>query len=106
MQGQAETGRELTVKMEFRVGGDAAQNLQLQIIVQMPVDMVQHPLHPGLILSKRRRHGSSSVAVPSNPKRWWMCSTDLAVVAGAALLHQRTMASSMAKRPTFHAMRR
>lgn len=39
---------ELPVEMKFREGGDAAHRFQVQIRVEMPVDMVQHPLHPGL----------------------------------------------------------
>jgi hypothetical protein len=56
MHGQPEGRPELPVEMEFRKGRDTAYRLQVQIIVEMPVDMVQHPLHPGMIGLERRLH--------------------------------------------------
>jgi hypothetical protein len=46
------------VEVIFRVGGDAAQRVQVQILVQMPVDVIQHPLHPGMVVLQRRFHPS------------------------------------------------
>jgi hypothetical protein len=65
MHGQPEGRHELPVEMEFREGRDAAHRFQVQITVEMLVDMVQHPLHPGMIVSKRRLHRPSSVAATS-----------------------------------------
>ncbi|GAA3110317.1 hypothetical protein GCM10010520_63470 [Rhizobium viscosum] len=58
MHRQTEGRRELPVKVKLREGCDAAQRIQIQIIVQMPVYVIQHPLHPGMVVSKRRLHGS------------------------------------------------
>jgi len=58
MHGQPEGRRELPVEMIFRVGCDIAQRIQVQILVQMPVDVIQHPLHPGMVALKRRLHRS------------------------------------------------
>ena len=58
MYGQPEGRRELPVEMELGPGGDAAQRIQIQIVVEMPVDMIQHPLHPGMVVLKRRLHRS------------------------------------------------
>ena len=58
MHGQTEGRRELPVEMIFRVGCDAAQRIQVQIVIQMPIYVIQHPLHPGMIMSKRCRHRS------------------------------------------------
>jgi hypothetical protein len=44
------------VAMIFLVGCDAAQRVQVQIVVQMPVYVIQHPLHPGMEVLKRRLH--------------------------------------------------
>jgi hypothetical protein len=62
MHGQPEGRRELPVEMEFREGGNSAQAVQIQIRVEMLVDMIQHPPHPGLIVLQCRRHRPSSVA--------------------------------------------
>jgi hypothetical protein len=58
MHGQPEGRRELPVKMIWRIGCDAAQRVQVQIVIQMSVDVIQHPLHPGMVVSKRRLHRS------------------------------------------------
>ncbi|ULR46879.1 hypothetical protein [Rhizobium sp. K102] len=56
MHGQTEGRRELPMEMIFRVGCDIAQRIQVQIIVQMPVYVIQHPLHAGMVVLKRRLH--------------------------------------------------
>jgi hypothetical protein len=58
MHGQPEGRRELPVEMIFRVGCNAAQRIQVQIVVQMPLYVIQHPLHPGMVVLKRRLHRS------------------------------------------------
>jgi hypothetical protein len=58
MHGQPEGRRELPVEMIFRVGCDAAQRVQVQIVVQVPVYVIQRPLHPGMVVLKRRLHRS------------------------------------------------
>jgi hypothetical protein len=58
MHGQPEGRRELPVEMILRKGRDAAHRFQVQINVEMLVDVVQHPLHPGMIVLKRRPHRS------------------------------------------------
>ena len=58
MDRQPEGRRELPVEMIFRIGRDAAQRIQVQIVVQMLVDVVQHPLHPGMVALKRRLYHS------------------------------------------------
>jgi hypothetical protein len=62
MHGQPEGRRELPLEMKFREGRNCTQRVQVQISVEMPVDMVQHPPHPILIVLQRRRHRPSSVA--------------------------------------------
>ena len=56
MHGQPEGRRELPVEVVFREGRDAAHRIQVQIVIQMPVDVIQHPLHPGMVVVKRRLH--------------------------------------------------
>ena len=56
MHGEPEGRRELPVEMIFRVGRDTAQRVEVKILVQMPVDVIEHPLHPGMVVSKRCRH--------------------------------------------------
>ena len=56
MHGHPEGRHELPVEMEFRKGGDPAHRFQVQIAVEMLVDIIQHPLHPGMIVLKRRLH--------------------------------------------------
>jgi len=58
MHGQPEGRRELPVEMIFREGRDAADRVQVQIAVEVPVHVIQHPSHPGMIISQRRRHRS------------------------------------------------
>jgi hypothetical protein len=51
--------------MKLREGRNTAHRFQVQIQIQitakMPVNMVQHPLHPGLVVLKRRLHRPSAV---------------------------------------------
>jgi hypothetical protein len=79
MHGQAKGRRELPVEMKFREGGDAAQRFQVKVTVEMLVNMVQHPLHPGMIVFDRCRHRlflrGSIILAPSATMR----SADLAV---------------------------
>ena len=49
MHGQPEGRRELPVEMIFRIGRDAAQHVQVQIVVGMQVYVIQHPPHPGMV---------------------------------------------------------
>jgi hypothetical protein len=49
MHGQPEGRRELPVEMKLREGCNTAHRFQVQITVKMPVNIVQHPPHPGLI---------------------------------------------------------
>jgi hypothetical protein len=54
---------ELLVEMIFRVGCDAAQRVQVQIVVQMPVYVIQHRcIRPGSF--EAPPSSSSSVAAP------------------------------------------
>lgn len=69
--------------MEFRERRDGAQRFQIQIVVQMLVDVIQHPLHSGMVVFKRRLHrvflrGNTSYAVFDKPG-----STDLAIRHGS-----------------------
>jgi hypothetical protein len=66
MHGQSEGRRELPVEMKLREGRNAAHRFQVQITVKMPVDMVQHPPHPGLIVFQRRLHRPCSVAAQAS----------------------------------------
>ena len=54
MHGQPEGRRELPVEVIFRESRDAAHRIQVQIVVQMLVNVIQHPLHPGMIVVNRR----------------------------------------------------
>ncbi|GGE56283.1 hypothetical protein GCM10011317_12920 [Niveispirillum cyanobacteriorum] len=83
--------------MEFRVGGDAAQPFQIKFFIQMLIDMIQHPQHPGLVTSKRRLHVGpfgGEVMDGTLPRVAPARSTDLAVLAWT----YRTIASSTAGR--------
>jgi hypothetical protein len=51
--------------VELGEGRHAAHRFQVQLTVEMLVDMVQHPLHPGMIVLKRRLHRPFSVATPA-----------------------------------------
>ncbi|GBQ92662.1 hypothetical protein AA23498_1512 [Acetobacter nitrogenifigens DSM 23921 = NBRC 105050] len=51
MGGEAEGRRELAMEVVFRESGDGAQRIKAQIVVQMTVDVVEHALHPCLVLS-------------------------------------------------------
>ena len=55
MHGQLEGRRKLPVEMKPGEGRDAAHRFQIEITVKMPVDMNKHPLHPGMVVLKRRR---------------------------------------------------
>jgi hypothetical protein len=56
MDGQPEGRRKLPVEMKLREGGDPAHRFQVQIAVKMPVYVIQNPLHPDMIVVKRRLH--------------------------------------------------
>lgn len=58
MHRQPEGRRELPVEVKLRIGRDTTQRVQVQIVVQVPVDVIEHPLHPGMVVLKRRRHRS------------------------------------------------
>src|SRR5262245_53802847 len=81
MHGQPEGRRELPVEMIFREGCDAAQRVQVQIVVQMPVYVIQHPLHPGMVALKRRFHRSILRSSPSYAHADMTRTTDLAVLS-------------------------
>jgi hypothetical protein len=42
--------------MELGEGRDAAHRFQVKITVKLPVYVIQHPLHPGMVILKRRLH--------------------------------------------------
>src|ERR1700754_4284138 len=84
MHGQPEGRRELPVEMIFRVGRDAAQRVQVQIVIQMPVDVIQHPLHPGMVALQRRLHGSVLRGSTRQAHADMPRSTDLAVLSRVA----------------------
>src|SRR5690348_6863033 len=67
--------------MIFRVGCDAAQHIQVQIVVQMPIDVIQHPLHPGMVVLKPRLHRSVLRGSTSQAHAGMTRSTDLAVLS-------------------------
>jgi len=56
MHGEPEGCRGLPVEVIFREGCDPAHSVQVQVIFQMPVDVIQHPLHPGMVVVKRPLH--------------------------------------------------
>jgi hypothetical protein len=80
MGGATVRRRELPVEMKFREGHNTAHRFQVpRITVEMPINIVQPPPHPGLMVLQRR---------PSSPllrggSSWSLtamtCSTDLAV---------------------------
>ena len=59
MHGQPEGRRKLPVEMKLREGRNTAHRVQVQFAVEMPVDIVQHSPHPGLIVLQRRLHRPS-----------------------------------------------
>jgi hypothetical protein len=56
MHGQFEDRCKLPVEVKFGDSRNAAHRFQVQITVRMLVYVVQHPLHPGMVVSKRRLH--------------------------------------------------
>jgi len=58
MHGQPEGCRELPMEVVSRKGRNCAHRIQIQIIVQMLVNVIQRPLHPGMICVKRYLHRS------------------------------------------------
>jgi hypothetical protein len=56
MHGQLEGRRKLPMEMKFGECRNAAHRFQIQITVQMLVYVGQHPLHPGMVVLKRRLH--------------------------------------------------
>jgi len=44
--------------MEFRTGGDAAERVQVEVVVQVLVDVLQHLLHADVMVRERRVHRS------------------------------------------------
>jgi hypothetical protein len=54
MQGHFEGRRELAVKMKLLKGRDRAHRVQVQIAVEMPIDVIERPPHPGLIVLRPR----------------------------------------------------
>src|ERR1044072_6303652 len=95
--------------MIFRIGCDPAQRVQVQIVVQMPVYVIQHPLHPGMVVLKRRLHRSVIRGSTSQAHADMMLSTDLAVLSQveerrkepSKLEHQPRRAASIAATSIF-----
>jgi len=50
MHGQREGRREQPMEMVFREGRYAAQHIEVQIVIGMPVYVIQHPLHPDMVV--------------------------------------------------------
>ncbi len=68
MHRQPEGRCELPMEMELGECGHAAQLVQVQIAVEMLINVIQDPLHPGMVVSKRRRHYLVlAVAEPNSP---------------------------------------
>src|ERR1700760_1475931 len=66
--------------MKLRERRDAAQCVQVQIVVEVPVNVIQHPLHPGMVILKRRLHRRRSLHGDTRYTRGGVArSTDLAV---------------------------
>src|SRR4051794_27284091 len=82
MHGQPEGRHELPMEVELRECCDAADRPQIQIVVQMPVDVIQHPMHPGMVVSKRRSHHPDLRGATSYAHMGMTCSTYLAVRLG------------------------
>lgn len=56
MDGQPEGRRELPVEMIFGVGRNTAQQIQVQIVMEMLIDVIAYPLHSRLMFLNRRCH--------------------------------------------------
>jgi hypothetical protein len=56
MQTKAKGCLELPMEVELGKSRYAAYRVEVQIAIQMPVDMIQQPLHPGVIVDERSRH--------------------------------------------------
>ncbi len=68
MHRQPEGRCELPMEMELGECGHAAQLVQVQIAVEILINVIQDPLHPGMVVSKRRRHHLVlAVAEPDSP---------------------------------------
>jgi hypothetical protein len=54
MHGQPEDRRKLPVEMKLGKRRNAAHRFQVKVTVKMLVYVVQRPLHPGMVVLKRR----------------------------------------------------
>jgi hypothetical protein len=50
MKGDAEEGPELPVEVVLRERRDLAQSFEVQVAIEMALDMVEHPLHPRVVV--------------------------------------------------------
>ncbi|WP_235578749.1 hypothetical protein [Rhodanobacter sp. Root627] len=50
MKGDAEEGPELPVKVVLRERRDLAQSFEVQVVIEMALDMVEHLLHPRVVV--------------------------------------------------------
>ncbi len=79
MEGHAEDRLELPVEMELGKSSDTAHGLQVEISVQVPVGMIEHPSHPSREKIERSRHLPHPLASCFLAHRRFSRSTDLAV---------------------------
>jgi hypothetical protein len=61
MDDDAEQFRKLAMEMVLRKSRHRAQRLDRQLVFGVPVDMVEHTLHPGMIVSGCIFHGHVSL---------------------------------------------
>ncbi|MBP1853329.1 hypothetical protein J2Z17_004790 [Rhizobium halophytocola] len=70
------------MEMKFRKRRNAAQPVEVQIAIQMPIDVIQYPLHPVVENLALPLHHPSCVAPPNKAHARGTRSTDLAVLSG------------------------
>src|SRR5690606_25069107 len=80
MQRKPKQRRELAVKMKLGKSGDSTHRFQVEVTLEMPVDVIQHSLHPLVIGVQISRHPYSFVTVPICSSTRESRSTDLAVL--------------------------
>ncbi|WVV49177.1 hypothetical protein THH46_13465 [Pseudomonas sp. NA13] len=65
IQGQIERRHELPVKMVFRKSRNATQRIQVQAVIKMQVNVIEHLLHPGLVALVCVGHGFLPLRTPA-----------------------------------------
>ena len=53
MNREPEESAELPMEVVLREGRDPAQHIQIELAIKMPIDVIQHPAHPAVVIGER-----------------------------------------------------